>query len=70
MRCNHHGSYHANSAEAQHGYGVSLLGAVPKPGQYAGVMVALAFGEFKQMGINGFRRMGSQSTEVKVKYTL
>jgi UDP-N-acetyl-D-galactosamine dehydrogenase len=50
---------HADSAEAQHEYGVSLLGALPEPGQYDALVVAVAHDEFKQMGIAGLRRLAN-----------
>ena len=50
---------HADSAEAQQEYGVSLLGALPEPGQYDALVVAVAHDEFKQLGINGLRRLAN-----------
>jgi len=48
---------HADSAEAQHEYGVSLLGALPEPGQHDALVVAVAHDEFKELGIDGLRRV-------------
>lgn len=50
---------HADRAEAQHEYGVSLLGALPEPGQYDALVVAVAHEEFKQLGIDGLRRLAN-----------
>jgi UDP-N-acetyl-D-glucosamine/UDP-N-acetyl-D-galactosamine dehydrogenase len=50
---------HANSAEAQHEYGVSLLTTLPEPGQYDALVVAVAHDEFKQLGIDGLRRLAN-----------
>ena len=48
---------HADRAEAQHEYGISLLGALPAPGQYDALVVAVAHDEFKQLGISGLRNL-------------
>jgi UDP-N-acetyl-D-galactosamine dehydrogenase len=50
---------HADLAEARHEYGVSLLGALPAPGQYDALVVAVAHDEFKQLGIAGLRSLAS-----------
>jgi len=50
---------HADSAEAKHEYGVSLLGVLPAPGQYDALVVAVAHDEFKQLGIDGLRRLAN-----------
>jgi len=50
---------HADSAEAQHEYGISLLGTLPEPGQYDALVVAVAHDEFKQLGIDGLRRLAN-----------
>jgi len=50
---------HANRAEAQHEYGVNLLAALPEPGQYDALVIAVAHDEFKQLGIAGLRSMAS-----------
>ena len=50
---------HADSAEAQQEYGVSLLAALPAPGQYDALVVAVAHDEFKQLGIDGLRRLAN-----------
>ncbi|PUE17937.1 nucleotide sugar dehydrogenase [Limnohabitans sp. WS1] len=50
---------HANSAEAQHEYGISLLCSLPEPGQYDALVVAVAHDEFKQLGIAGLRRLAN-----------
>ena len=38
---------------------VSLLGALPEPGQYDALVVAVAHEEFKQLGIDGLRRLAN-----------
>lgn len=50
---------HADSAEAQQEYGVSLLGALPEPGQYDALVLAVAHDEFRQLGITGLRRLAN-----------
>ena len=50
---------HANRAEAQHEYGVNLLAALPEPGQYDALVIAVAHDDFKQLGIDGLRSMAS-----------
>ena len=50
---------HADCAEAKYEYGVSLLGALPDPGQYDALVVAVAHDEFKQLGIDGLRRLAN-----------
>ena len=50
---------HADGAEAHHEYGISLLAALPAPGQYDALVVAVAHDEFKQLGIDGLRRLGN-----------
>ncbi len=51
---------HADSVEAQREYGVNLLPALPKPGQYDAVVIAVAHNEFKQIGITGLRSLGNE----------
>lgn len=50
---------HADSDEAQHEYEVSLLSAMPDPGQYEAVVVAVAHDEFKTSGITSLRSLAS-----------
>ena len=50
---------HADSAEAQREYGVSLLPALPAPGLYDALVVAVAHDEFKKMGIAGLRNLAN-----------
>jgi UDP-N-acetyl-D-galactosamine dehydrogenase len=52
---------HADAAEAQHEYGVSLLPAMPEPGQLDALVVAVAHDEFKTLGIAGLRGLTNQS---------
>lgn len=49
----------ADIAEAQHEYGVNLLRALPRPGPYDALVVAVAHDEFKQLGIEGLRRLST-----------
>lgn len=49
----------ADIMEAKHEYNVSLLVALPEPGNYDALVVAVAHEEFKQMGIDGIRRMAN-----------
>jgi UDP-N-acetyl-D-galactosamine dehydrogenase len=55
---------HADSAEAQHEYGVSLLGTLPEPGQYDALVVAVAHDEFKLLGIDGLRRLANEQAVI------
>ena len=48
---------HADINEAQHEYNVSLLGALPETCSYDALVVAVAHEEFKQIGIDGIRRL-------------
>jgi len=50
---------HADTTEAQHEYGVKLLPALPAPGQYDALIVAVAHDEFKQLGIAGLRALAN-----------
>ncbi len=50
---------HADRAEAQHEYGVNLLPAMPEPGQYDALVVAVAHDEFKELGIAGLRSLAT-----------
>lgn len=50
---------HADSAEAQREYGVTLLPVLPSSGQYDALVVAVAHEEFKRLGIDGIRRLGN-----------
>ncbi|MFY0312209.1 Vi polysaccharide biosynthesis UDP-N-acetylglucosamine C-6 dehydrogenase TviB [Leisingera sp. D0M16] len=61
---------HADAAEAQEEYGISL---VPEPGQgaYAGVVLAVAHSEFREMGAEAVRALGSEGALVyDLKYVL
>ncbi|MBC7624988.1 MAG: hypothetical protein H7232_16570 [Aeromicrobium sp.] len=44
---------HADQVDASREYGVSLLSALPEPGDYAALVVAVAHDEFRQLGIGG-----------------
>lgn len=50
---------HADNAEAQHEYGVSLLKDLPAPGQFEALVVAVAHDEFKKFGITGLRGLSN-----------
>jgi UDP-N-acetyl-D-glucosamine/UDP-N-acetyl-D-galactosamine dehydrogenase len=50
---------HADSAVAYHEYGVNLLGSIPGPGLYDALVVAVAHDQFKELGINGLRRLAN-----------
>ena len=50
---------HADNAEAQNEYGVSLLNDLPAPGQFDALIVAVAHDEFKKFGITGLRRLSN-----------
>ena len=50
---------HADSAEAQREYDISLLSDMPQPGEYDALVVAVAHDEFRQLGIAGLRRMAN-----------
>jgi len=50
---------HADNAEAQHEYGVSLLKDLPAPGQFEALIVAVAHDEFKKFGITGLRGLSN-----------
>ncbi len=52
---------HADRAEAQHEYSIGLLDALPAPGQYDALVVAVAHDEFKQLGIAGLRKLANGS---------
>ena len=55
----------ADSAEAQREYGVSLLPAMPVPGLYDALVVAVAHDEFKQLGIAGLRNLSAVNRTVR-----
>ena len=50
---------HADAAEALHEYGVNLLPTMPPAGQYDALVIAVAHDEFRQLGIEGLRRLAS-----------
>ena len=50
---------HADNAEAQNEYGVSLLNDLPAPGQFDALIVAVAHDEFKKFGITGLRGLSN-----------
>jgi UDP-N-acetyl-D-galactosamine dehydrogenase len=50
---------HADSVEAQREYGINLLPALPSPGQYDALVIAVAHDEFKQLGISGLRNLAN-----------
>jgi UDP-N-acetyl-D-galactosamine dehydrogenase len=50
---------HADVDEAQREYGIGLSSTLPEPGQYDALVVAVAHDEFKQLGINGLRKLAN-----------
>ncbi len=59
-------SYHAqvevydpwvDAAEAEHEYGITPI-AEPEPGRYDAIILAVAHDQFKQLGIEGIRKLG------------
>lgn len=47
---------HASPGQAEHEYGLTLVD--PQPGDYDAVIVAVAHGQFRDMGAEGIRRFG------------
>ncbi|WP_291730286.1 Vi polysaccharide biosynthesis UDP-N-acetylglucosamine C-6 dehydrogenase TviB [Leisingera sp. F5] len=61
---------HADPAEAQEEYGISLL-SEPGQGAYTGVVLAVAHSEFREMGSEAIRGLGTQDALVyDLKYVL
>lgn len=61
---------HADPAEAQEEYGISLL-AEPGQGAYAGIVLAVAHSEFRAMGAEAVRALGAEGALVyDLKYVL
>jgi UDP-N-acetyl-D-glucosamine/UDP-N-acetyl-D-galactosamine dehydrogenase len=60
----------ADSAEAEHEYGISLI-ANPKPGSYDAIVVAVAHKQFVELGVSGIRAFGSPNTVIfDIKHVL
>jgi UDP-N-acetyl-D-galactosamine dehydrogenase len=60
----------ASAAEAEHEYGIKLIGA-PQAGTYDAIIVAVAHRQFLEMGPAGIRRFGSPNTVVfDIKHVL
>jgi UDP-N-acetyl-D-galactosamine dehydrogenase len=60
----------ADSAEAEHEYGISLI-AKPKAGSYDAIVVAVAHQQFVELGVNGIRSFGSPNTVIfDIKHVL
>jgi UDP-N-acetyl-D-glucosamine/UDP-N-acetyl-D-galactosamine dehydrogenase len=60
----------ADSKEAEHEYGISLV-AKPKPGSYDAIVVAVAHKEYVELGVSGIRSFGSPNTVVfDIKHVL
>jgi UDP-N-acetyl-D-galactosamine dehydrogenase len=55
---------HADINEAQHEYNVSLLVALPETCSYDALVVAVAHDEFKQIGIDGIRRLANRQAVI------
>lgn len=61
---------HADAAEAQAEYGISLLSEVGQ-GEYAGIVLAVAHSEFREMGADAIRALGAEGAVVyDLKYLL
>ena len=61
---------HADPQEAQEEYGISLM-AEPGQGAYAGIVLAVAHSEFRDMGAAAIRALGSEGALVyDLKYVL
>lgn len=61
---------HADAAEAQAQYGISLLSEVGQ-GEYAGIVLAVAHSEFREMGAGAIRALGAEGAVVyDLKYLL
>jgi UDP-N-acetyl-D-galactosamine dehydrogenase len=60
----------ADSAEAEHEYGISLV-AKPKAGSYDAIIVAVAHKQFIELGVSGIRNFGSPNTVIfDIKHVL
>lgn len=57
----------ADPAEVQHEYGVEVMSELPAPGQYDGIVLAVAHREFFELGATGFRKLGK---DVHVLYDI
>jgi UDP-N-acetyl-D-galactosamine dehydrogenase len=51
---------HADVAEAQREYSINMLDALPAPGQYDALVIAVAHDEFKRLGIAGLRGLANE----------
>ena len=51
----------ASPAEVKHEYGVKVLSELPAPGQYDGIVIAVAHEEFDELGVDGFRALGKDN---------
>jgi len=49
----------ADRAEAKHEYAIDLLAEMPAPGSYDALVVAVAHDQFKNLGIDGLRRLAN-----------
>jgi len=47
--------------EVMNEYGVSVMTELPAPGQYDGIVLAVAHQEFHELGIDGFRALGKDT---------
>lgn len=57
----------ADPAEVEHEYGVPVMSELPAPGQYDGIVVAVAHKQFYAMGVEDFHKLGK---EVHVLYDI
>jgi len=51
-------------AEAEHEYGLQCLAQMPKPGQYAAIIIALGHQQFMAMGEQGIKAWGQPGAVV------
>jgi len=50
-----------NTQEAKHEYGLQCLAAMPEPGQYAAIILAVGHRQFVQLGEAGIKAMGQSN---------
>ncbi len=57
----------ADPAQVEREYGVTVMSELPAPGQYDGIVIAVAHQEFNDLGVAGFRKLGK---DVHVLYDI
>ena len=57
----------ADPAQVEREYGVTVMSELPAPGQYEGIVIAVAHQEFYDLGAEGFRKLGK---DVHVLYDI